>query len=545
MANIATWTIRRRLVVAFAAVSVVTAALGAVGYYSAVTGERSINEIGVVRLPSVESLLVISEAQTAVDSAENALLAKNITPDLRQAQYARFDQAKARYEAAWKVYEPLPQTPEEADTWKRFVPAWQAWWKDHDTFVSLAREYERNPSDEAYNRMSEQALGANGTTFSAAEALLTKIVEINTTVAREHTTAAVSAAKRSKIAMIVALLLAVGLAVALGTIITAGLNRVLTPRVTELRDGAQQVSAASSQVSAAAQSLSQGATEQAAALEETSASMEEMAAMTRKNAESAGEAARLMAQVDDQVHASNRDLDEMVTAMAAIKESSAKVSKIIKTIDEIAFQTNILALNAAVEAARAGEAGMGFAVVADEVRSLAQRAASASKDTAGLIEEAGVNADRGTERVVKVRDSIVGFTSNVGRVKTIAEGVSSASQQQAQGIDQVTQALTQMEKVTQTTAASAEESAASSEELNAQAETSMDVVSQLMALIQGAADAPVRGAVPSATQKPVTKVTPPSAMFGATNAPAGRLLKLARPAKIQDEPMGDGTFGSF
>ena len=166
----------------------------------------------------------------------------------------------------------------------------------------------------------------------------------------------------------------------------------------QLREAAEQVVSASSQVSTAAQSLSQGATEQAASLEESSASMEEMGSMTSQNAENAGQAAVLMEQVDQQVAASNRMLQEMVTSMAAIQESAGKVSKIIKTIDEIAFQTNILALNAAVEAARAGEAGMGFAVVADEVRNLAQRAAQAARDTAGVVEGAsGQSHGGGTE----------------------------------------------------------------------------------------------------------------------------------------------------
>jgi len=177
----------------------------------------------------------------------------------------------------------------------------------------------------------------------------------------------------------------------------------------------------------------------------------------------------------------------MVTSMAAIKESSDKVGKIIKTIDEIAFQTNILALNAAVEAARAGEAGMGFAVVADEVRNLAQRSAQAAKDTAALIEESIAKSTEGAVKVEQVAGSIAGITEAVGEVKGLVEEVSVASRQQAQGIDQVSQAVAQMEKVTQTTAATAEESAAASEELNAQAEASLGVVRQLEQLVGGAA----------------------------------------------------------
>jgi methyl-accepting chemotaxis protein/methyl-accepting chemotaxis protein-1 (serine sensor receptor) len=175
----------------------------------------------------------------------------------------------------------------------------------------------------------------------------------------------------------------------------------------------------------------------------------------------------------------------MVGSMTAIKESSNKVAKIIKTIDEIAFQTNILALNAAVEAARAGEAGMGFAVVADEVRSLAQRSAQAAKDTAGLIEESIARSQEGAGNVEEVATAITAITASVAKVKGIVDEVREASQQQTQGIDQVSQAISQMEKVTQTTAATAEESAAASEELNAQAETTMAEVQRLDDMVIG------------------------------------------------------------
>ena len=250
-----------------------------------------------------------------------------------------------------------------------------------------------------------------------------------------------------------------------------------------LSESASSTAAASTQVSTSAQSLSQGATTQAASLEETSASMEEMASMTRQNAENSQNAAGLMTEVDAQVRASNETLAEMVTSMAAIQESSQQVGRIIKTIDEIAFQTNILALNAAVEAARAGEAGMGFAVVADEVRSLAQRSAQAARDTASLIEASIMKTQDGSARVEEVAHAISAITSSVGKVKGLVDEVSLASKQQSQGIDQVAQAIAQMEKVTQTTAATSEESAAASEELSAQAETAMDIVRQLETLV--------------------------------------------------------------
>jgi len=263
--------------------------------------------------------------------------------------------------------------------------------------------------------------------------------------------------------------------------------------------GAAQVAAASSQVSTSAQNLSQGATEQAASLEETSASMEEMSSMTRKSAENAQQTAQVMTDVDLKVTQSNAVLSDMVISMDAIKDSSAKVSKIIKTIDEIAFQTNILALNAAVEAARAGDAGMGFAVVADEVRNLAQRSAQAAKDTAGLIEESSASAKQGSERMERMATSISSVTEGVVHVKAIAEEVNSASQQQAQGIDQVSQAIQQMEKVTQSIAATAEESAAASEELSGQAETVLSIVNELERMVGSAADGGGRTVAKKAT----------------------------------------------
>jgi methyl-accepting chemotaxis protein len=273
-------------------------------------------------------------------------------------------------------------------------------------------------------------------------------------------------------------------------------NRKLSQETERLSETADGVLRASNEVARAAQSLSQGATEQAASLEETSASMEEMASMTRQNAENSQTAAALMGEVDAQVRGSNQALDDMVASMASIQDSSREVAKIIKTIDEIAFQTNILALNAAVEAARAGEAGMGFAVVANEVRSLAQRSAQAARDTATLIEESIAKAQSGNVKVEQVASAISGITASVIKVKGLVDEVSNASRQQSQGIDQVSQAIAQMEKVTQTTAATAEESAAASEELNAQAESAMQVVARLEALVNGAGHE--MGAAPAA-----------------------------------------------
>jgi methyl-accepting chemotaxis protein len=314
------------------------------------------------------------------------------------------------------------------------------------------------------------------------------------------------------------------------------MNTTLTTATGELREIISQVATASTQVATSSQTLSQGATTQAASLEETSASMEEMASMTRKNAENSQSAAATMADTERLVHGANTALGEMVTSMAAIKESSDKVAKIIKTIDEIAFQTNILALNAAVEAARAGEAGMGFAVVADEVRALAQRSAQAAKDTASLIEESIAKSNEGQHKVRQVTTAIESITSSTVTVKRIVDEVSDASRQQSQGIDQVSQAIAQMEKVTQGTAATAEESAAASEELSALGEMSMSVVARLAALVGSSVSIAAAAAAQAKTPvRPTAKVVAMKTQ---------KLAKMSRPE--QEIPLGDtGTFGSF
>jgi methyl-accepting chemotaxis protein len=248
------------------------------------------------------------------------------------------------------------------------------------------------------------------------------------------------------------------------------------------------LAAASGQVATTSQRVSQGATTQAAALEETSASLEEMSSMTRQNAENAESAKVLASAAREAADVGNTDMQALGVAMDEIRESSANIAKIVKSIDEIAFQTNILALNAAVEAARAGDAGMGFAVVADEVRSLAQRAAQAARDTSSRIEDSIAKSQRGIQFRDKVIAGLRGIVENAHAVDGLVSGIVAASLQQRQGIEQITSGTSEMERVTQAGAAGAEESAAAAEELNGLAATVQQLVGDLHGMVASSRD---------------------------------------------------------
>jgi len=332
--------------------------------------------------------------------------------------------------------------------------------------------------------------------FDASTIRLNLMKQVEDRLASDYATSADQIkrdARRDFIALALVTAAVIGLTLAVSWWIVRVITRNLLTVASTLADGAEQLRGSASQVSASSQTMAAGASEQAASLEETSSSLEEIASMTRRNAEAAGQAKALAGQTRAAADSGSTEMVVMQRAMDDIKGAASGIAKIVKSIDEIAFQTNILALNAAVEAARAGEAGAGFAVVADEVRALAQRSASAAKETAEQIEASVAKSAHGVEISEKVAVHFSEIVEKARQMDTLVAEIATASTEQTQGIEQVNVAVSQMDTVTQANAATAEESAAGAEALSSQSEELTAVVGQMLDLVGGVRANDARG----------------------------------------------------
>lgn len=273
--------------------------------------------------------------------------------------------------------------------------------------------------------------------------------------------------------------------VSVGYGVTRSLVKQLSGVLGGLSSGASGIDQAAVEVASGATQLAEGASSQASSLEETSAALQELSATATKNAEHAQSASMLALQARDSATSGNSTMDQLCDSMNAINESAAEVGKIIKVVEEIAFQTNLLALNAAVEAARAGEHGKGFAVVADEVRRLAQRCADAARSTSTLIAAAVERASGGVGIAAEANTALQQIVTDAGQVAELLRDIDRASQEQAEGVGQISNAVSQMDRVTQQTAATAEQSSAAAQELRAQSGELSSLVDTLATLVDG------------------------------------------------------------
>ena len=268
-------------------------------------------------------------------------------------------------------------------------------------------------------------------------------------------------------------------------IVSENITKSVKGVLENLSDTSNSLNTLSNELTLTGHKLAEGSTQQAASIQETSSTLEESASMIQQTTQNTKEADKLAKTAKELANKGNLEMQTMVQSMEELKRSSAEISKIIKVIDEIAFQTNILSLNAAVEAARAGDAGKGFAVVAEEVRNLAQRSAQAAKDTAGIIESNLNLSEKCLIVTGQVNSSLVEIKDETNKVSELLEEISTASQEQEIGIGQINQAISQMEQVIHGTAATAQESAFSAEQLGFQTDTIKDIMGMLGSLIFG------------------------------------------------------------
>ena len=462
-----------------------TAAIGTTGLLSIGWIGGTIQAIAADALPGVYD---IGRAESLAKDIRSAMLmhiACGNEEDIAKLE-ANILEDQRKLRDALKNYEKTITRAQDRELFLKIGPAFDAFMAAWEKPRSLSRALK-----------TQQALAAfrsdTATAFAELQTAISSEVTFNKKSADEFAQAALTGAGRGRFWTWAMLLLAILCGGGAAFYAITSTRKVLTQSIVELSQGAEQLASAASQVSSASQALAEGASEQAASLEQTSASTEEINSMAQKNSENSQAASGEMSSGAQIVADANTRLGGMVAAMKDITESSNKISKIIRVIDEIAFQTNILALNAAVEAARAGEAGMGFAVVAEEVRNLAQRSAQAARDTAALIEEAIDKSTVGSRNLDQVTQAMDTVTASASRVKTLVDEVNLGSQEQARGIEQIGKAIVQMEQVTQKAAANAEESASAAEQLTAQSEALRHIVRRLTSLVHGGDAQPSAG----------------------------------------------------
>lgn len=344
------------------------------------------------------------------------------------------------------------------------------------------------PTKEVSPEATRKWMDAQKAIHAANAPVSSVLTKLQKTTRDQHNHSEENMLANLKKAKVVSLLAYLGLGSALLSMLVALGRSTIKPLrhiIEQLNTGSMQLTSAASEVSRSSQTLAEGATEQAAGLEETSSSLEEMSVMTRHNADNAQQAHLLASAACKAANKGTTAMHRMSTAIHDIQRSSDETAKIIKVIDEIAFQTNLLALNAAVEAARAGEAGKGFAVVAEEVRNLAMRSAEAARNTTNMIEESVRNADGGVSICTEVETVLAEIVTGIGKTRDLVDEIATASQEQAQGIDQVNRAISQMDSITQQNAANAEESASASTTLNGQAKALSSIIASLQTLLWG------------------------------------------------------------
>ena len=532
-----TWTIPRRIVAGFITLFLIAALLGALSLWRVVDINKNVVVIATNSVPSVVSINRI---------IQNNMAGRRI---VRQGvvDAAEGEKSTAAAEAAFAAV--TKEGDKLCDEYMPFILNSQE--RQLFNAASAARDKLIAAASDVLSRVSagdlEAARTAMRSRMDAADQecmdRFNECIEYNASVAQSQVESARQKVKMSFIFIGAALSLALLLATLLGWSVISSTVRVLRSVSSSLESSAAQTATASGQLSSVSQALATGCSEQGSSVVQTSAALEEMSTMIRSTADNASRAKDLANQARTAAETGSRTMVAMNEAMTAIEVSSAEVAKIVKNIDEIAFQTNILALNAAVEAARAGEAGAGFAVVADEVRSRAQRSAAAARETADKIEAAIANSRHGSASCRRVGDSLSEIAEKVTAADSLVAEIATAAREQTHGIKQIGMAMTQMDGVTRSNAARAEESSSAAAELNSQAHLMQESVDFLRSLVVAGGQTVGRDARPTANALPRFDKTTRTSTRAALPAPPASAARpvLTAPSTVRIPMPGDAA----
>jgi methyl-accepting chemotaxis protein len=490
----AAWSIRRQLTLLLVVNLVVVVVLSATSLWGLWTLSGALDTIGLKRVPDVVDFEGLNRQRLAVRAQTREMTALALEPGDVRAEFARLASQRAatwkEIDAHWAGVKSRPRTSEKGRALLVDAEASYLQWRAE--YVTL------DAMLETLARGTPEAIAQTRADLPAAVAHMVPISDklgagleglLNNNRANTNEIIKTELARASELKTLTLVVAVGGLVLALGLSVLSirHISTTLTQVSAALSQGATQVSSAAGQVSQSSQTLAAGTSQQAASLQQISSSLEELTSTTRHNSENA-EGGRMEA--DGTRSAAERGVTEvarMTDAMHAIERASADIGKIIKTIDDISFQTNMLALNAAVEAARAGDAGAGFAVVAEEVRNLAQRAAAAAKDTAEKISTASATSEEGHTLSLHVADGLQEILVHARKVDQLVQEVATASKEQSAGLAQINDSVSQLDQVTQGNAASAEQTASAAEELSAQSEELRRAALQLSRLVGAAA----------------------------------------------------------
>jgi methyl-accepting chemotaxis protein len=439
---------------------------------------RNLRTFSEIRLPAIQAIGVISEAQQDISATVQSLL----TPELlnneadKSRLFKNLEEAWGRANTGWKSYETLTRTKEEMALWNNLKPAWEAWRTGHKEIIQFLKEGKRT---EAW----ALSAGREKNSFSQTERILLDLAALNLKLGEEERKAGPGLVLWQKHMASAGMIVGILIALALGIFFTRSITKPIKDITMNLAEISDHFAAASEQISSSSHQLAEGTSEQAAAFQETSSVTEELTSANRRYNEFLQNLKKTTDSLEVGRDNTLNTIKEASIATKDIKRSSTETFKTVKTIEEIAFQTNLLALNASVEAARAGKAGAGFAVVADEVRNLAIRSAEAANNTSALINRTVQAIAKGGELVETSKAKFQEYSDSADQYVAIITKASKASREQDRKFEQINISIREISRVDQGNAACAEETSATAEEMKAQSMAMKRYVSELATVI--------------------------------------------------------------